>query len=603
MKKSLRTIFTALLFSMVMFTMAGCNGDSDSDTESKMKIVHINDTHSYLDGQSVSLEFDGVAAFTATAGGMAKVATVMNQLKAGNPDTLTLHAGDAVQGTVYYNLFKGQADADVLNNIGFDAMAVGNHEFDDGDSFLSGFIDKLGFPVLSANVVPAAGNTLDGKIKPYTIKSVNGTKVGIIGLTIAKKTKESSNPSDEITFNDETESVQKYVNELKNKGVRKIIVLSHYGYENDIALAAKVTDIDVIVGGDTHTLLGDFAYAGLESSGEYPTKKVNKDGDPVCIVQAWEHSKVVGELDVTFKGDRIASCSGTPHLLLDDASLARKTTAKDALPANDREAILAAIAAHGNNISFPANEATMSAIMQGYTEQVTTMKQTVIGSAATDLLHNRVPAHAYSGVNLPLGSDIAPIVAKSFYDLSNRADICIQNAGGVRVSVTSGNITMDTAYTLLPFDNTLYEIEMYGSEIKQVLEDAIEAIAQGGSDGGFPYAYALRYDVDATKAFGSRVSNLEVKNRATGAWSVIDNTKMYVVVTNSYTGMGKDGYTTFGTVQEQRGMGVNTYLQYTLSFIRYVEAMTAANKSVEKLPASDHPIKSYISTPSEDDKL
>jgi 5'-nucleotidase len=164
----------------------------------------------------------------------------------------------------------------------------------------------------------------------------------------------------------------------------------------------------------------------------------------------------------------------------------------------------------------------------------------------------------------------------------------------VRETVNAGDITYGTAYTLLPFGNTLYEIEMYGSEIKQVLEDSVEGIAQGGSDGGFPYSYALKYDVDATQAYGSRFSNLEVKDRTTGTWSALDDDTMYVVVTNSYTASGKDGYTTFGTVQAERGPGVDTYLDYAMSFVAYVQALTANGDRLEKLPAEDHPVKSYV---------
>ncbi len=218
----------------------------------------------------------------------------------------------------------------------------------------------------------------------------------------------------------------------------------------------------------------------------------------------------------------------------------------------------------------------------------------VIGQAGEDLRHGRVPNKLRDGITLALGSEIAPIVAKAFYDLSNRADICIQNAGGVRINVPTGDITYGTAYTLLPFANTLYEIDMYGSEIKQVLEDAVEAIAQGNSTGAFPYAYALKYDVDASQSYGNRFSNLEIKDRTTGLWSNLDDTTLYTVVTNSYIAGGKDGYETFKTVQSERGQGVDTYLDYALSFVQYVKNLELSDTDVMRLPAADHPIKSYI---------
>lgn len=594
--RNISRIITAAVLTATIAIISGCGGSGDN--LSSVKIIHMNDTHSNIDSIDSSLTFDGVDT-DVKLGGMAKAAALIDSLR--NSKTLVLHAGDTVQGTLYYTLFDGQADAEVLNTMGFDVMTIGNHEFDDGDDFLSSYIDMLDFPVISANVVPDAGNTLAGKFEPYIIKTVGDKRIGIIGITIAQKTEVSSNPSDEITFEDEVDTVQHYVDVLKALDVSKIIVLSHYGYNNVKALASQVSDIDVIVDGDSHTLLGDFDYVGLSSSGSYPTMATNSDGDRVCIVQAWEYGKVVGELDVIFDGDRIFECTGTPHLLIADSFVQDDA----AVSSGTRSDIMNIIERNGNItvIDDADDKASTTTVVANYSDQVDALTEEVIGQAGEDLLHNRVPGHEYNGNNLPLGSDIAPIVAKAFYDLSNRADICIQNAGGVRISVETGDITYGTAYTLLPFANTLFEIEMYGSEIKQVLEDAVENIAQGGSSGAFPYSYALRYDIDATQAYGSRFSNLEVKDRGTGTWSALQDDTMYVVVTNSFTAQGNDGYTTFATVQDERGPGVDTYLDYALSFVQYVQTLEETNTDVTKLPAGDHPIKSYIPTPSADDSL
>jgi 5'-nucleotidase len=592
-----KALAVAIIFAMTAMISAcgGGSGSSSSDTPVQVKILHMNDSHSHIEGDTEKLSFDGVET-EVTMGGMARAAALIDSLR--DENTLLLHAGDTVQGTLYYTLFDGEADADVLNAMDFDAITIGNHEFDDGDDFLSSYIDIVDAPFISANVIPTMGNTLYGKFNPYIIKTVNDQKIGIIGITISGKTKDSSSPSDEITFLDESTALQNTVNELKNLGVQKIVVLSHYGYTNVQAMAAQVTDIDVIVDGDSHTLLGDFDYVGLASSGDYPTMALNADGDDVCIVQAWEYGKAVGELNVTFDGDAVASCSGDAHLIIsDDFEQADATSlAKAAVSDDVKASILAIIAGNGNIAVIPEADVdqSISTIVDTYSGQVDALSAEVIGEAAETIYLGRVPGKVYNGATLPLGSEIAPIVAKAFYDLSNRADMCIQNAGGVRETVNAGDITYGTAYTLLPFGNTLYEIEMYGSEIKQVLEDSVEGIAQGGSDGGFPYSYALKYDVDATQAYGSRFSNLEVKDRTTGIWSALDDDTMYVVVTNSYTASGKDGYTTFGTVQAERGPGVDTYLDYAMSFVAYVQTLTANGDRLEKLPAEDHPVKSYV---------
>lgn len=590
-----------LIILSSLYGIAGCTGKNDP-SRFTLKIVHVNDVHSNLTPSNIHLRLGGVET-ECEIGGMARVASKIKELKKNGHHHLVLHAGDAVQGTLYYTLFKGEADADVMNAMGFDAMTIGNHEFDDGDRWLAGFIARLDAPVISANIDVTPGNVLEGRYAPYVIVKIEGEAIGIVGLTIAGKTKNSSQPSDEVTFRDEVGAIQAVVEDLTSRGIGKIILLSHYGYPNVQSLVARVTGIDVIVDGDSHTLLGDFSAYGLESSGDYPTVRQNRDGDDVCIVQAWEHGKILGDLDVTFLDDVIESCSGTPHLILGER-FTRENENRDEYTLEGAELLAVQAAVDGDaKLDIVADDADVADIVSTYSSKVDKMADTVIGTASEPLRHNRVPNHEYNGVTLPLGSQIAPIVAKAFYDQDPHSDICIQNAGGVRISIDRGNITYDTAYTLLPFSNTLFEIEMYGSEIKQVLEDAIENIDQGGSTGSFPYAYPLKYDVDATRAFGGRVGNLEIKSRITGSYSALQDNEMYVVVTNNYTAAGRDGYVTFADVQAKRGKGTDTYLDYAMSFANYVKDLTLNGEALKPLPKRDHCIKSYISTRDGNDPL
>ncbi|GAB6909104.1 NAD pyrophosphatase/5'-nucleotidase NadN [Desulfosarcina cetonica] len=545
----------------------------------RITILHINDVHSHLDAERVDLKIAGTET-TRELGGMARVAAMVAKISHGRPNTLVLHAGDAVQGTLYYTLFKGDADAKVMNAIGFDAMAIGNHEFDDGDAWLAGFIDRLDAPVISANIAVPPDHILAGRFSPYVVQRIAGKDVGIVGLTIAAKTRDSSRPGDRVTFSDEAASLKAAVDALKASGVGRIVVLSHYGYSNVVRLAGQVRDIDVIVDGDSHTLLGDFSQMGLSSAGDYPTRAFNADGDRVCIVQAWEHGKVLGELDVTFRGDVVAGCSGTPHLMLGE-------------PVIGDDARI--------NVDAAIEDAGVAAIIAGYRDQIGALSQTVIGEIGEDLRHVRVPGRSDDGVVLGRGSDIAPLVAKAYYERDPKADICIQNAGGVRIGLPAGAMTYATAYALLPFSNTLVEIAMTGSEVRQVLEDAMENIARGGSTGSFPYGYGLKFVVDATKAHGRRIRNLDVRDRQTGGYARIDDDRIYVVVVSDYLAAGRDGYDTFATVQAKRGPGTNTYLDDAMAFVSYVKRLSVAGKPLMKLPAGDHCIKSYIPPPAAKD--
>jgi len=567
----------------------------------ELNILHINDQHSHLDAESLELDVAG-KKYEIEVGGMARVASEIKALKEKSENTLVLHAGDAMSGTLYFTLFKGEADVVLMNEIGFDAFTLGNHEFDEGDKVLSNFIDKATFPIVSSNVDALKGSLLDDKWKPYIIKEIGGQKVGIIGLGTAQKTSASSRPGKDISFYDEMVRTQKYVDELQAKGIDKIILLSHFGYKNDQRLAQKVKGVDVIIGGDSHSLLGDFSSVGLASSGEYPTKVTTTDGKKMCIVQAWEYTKAVGELHISFddKGD-VTDCGGKTHLLAGeqittkDANGAEKPISKEEIQA------LQSLLKNGAALDIVNEDENIVQKLADYKDQIKSKSAQIVGDTGEDLRHIRIPGKTYDGNDgkaLPQGSELAPVIAASFYNASLRADACIQNAGGVRSGLKSGEMTIQGVYTLLPFSNTLVELTLSGAEVKQVLEDAlINYYDNYGSSGSFPYAYGLKYDIDMNRVKNDRVYNLEIKDRKSGKWMPLDMKKEYVIVVNSYIAEGRDGYTTFQEVQQQRGKGVDTYLDYAMSFAKYVEGITKEGKKVMRLPKEEICIKSYKEGP------
>lgn len=593
--------------------MSGCNDNDTPATTTtntvpatSLRILHINDHHSHLQPNSAKLTLAGAATDVKT-GGFPRVVSKINELAASGGNVLKLHAGDAITGDLYFTLFKGKADAEQMNQVCFDAFVLGNHEFDSGDAGLKTFLDFLNSSacktdVLSANVSPKVGTsplTLKSAtdyVKPYTIKELNGQKFGIIGLTIAGKTKNSSSPDATTTFADEATTAQKYIDELAGKGVNNIILLTHQGYNNDQAIAKQLKGVDVIIGGDSHTLLGDgFKAFGLSPSGAYPTKTTDANGKQVCIAQASQYSDVVGELTIDFNvaGD-VITCSGTPHLLLSDTFQRDKVELTGAA----RDAVLKAVA-DAPELSIVTPNAAAQANLDGYSQQVDVMKQTVIGTAAETLCHERVPNQGLSRITgcreatASRGSDIANIVSKAFLEMSLTSDICLQNAGGVRVDVPAGSITLGTAYTLLPFANTLIEMDMTGKDIIDSLEDGIDfALNPQGSTGSYPYAAGLRWHVDLSKAKGLRVTNVQVNPRVTGAWTAIDPAKTYKVVTNSFLATGGDGYTTFKNLVADKKL--NTYLDYAQSFADYVTRETASGRSVMKLPAEEYSTQQFI---------
>ncbi|MDO6783141.1 NAD nucleotidase [Neptunomonas phycophila] len=598
-----------IALAVTMAALTGCNNSKDDESTLSLRVVHINDHHSHLQSESASLTIDGVET-DLTLGGFPRVVSMINQLSNSSDPVLKLHAGDAITGDLYYTLFKGEADAALMNQVCFDAFELGNHEFDDGDSGLVSFLDDLNSgncntTVLGANVVPEVGvsplaqNTSTDYIQPYLIKSYGDQKVGIIGLDIASKTKNSSSPDATTEFLDETATAQSYIDELKEQGINQIILLTHYQYENDLTLAANLTDVDVIVGGDSHTLLGnEFEDFGLNPAGPYPTQVTNKDGNPVCVVQAWQYSYVVGELNVEFNNEgNIESCTGQPHLLLGN-EFSRDDINGDSVSVtgNELAAIESSIEA-SPVLDIVEEDATSATILEGYSEQVDVLKTTVIGSSNDDLCLERIPGQGQSTLcsaseTQSQGSDISNLVALAFKTMSITSDIAIQNAGGVRTDIAMGDITIGDAYTLLPFANTLSELSMTGAEIIAVLEDAYDyALSPDGSTGAYPYASGLRWDVDSSQTKGNRFTNVQVKLKNETVWRAIDETETYTVVTNNYIAQGRDGYDTFGVISAQ-GRVVDTFLDYAQSFVDYVEEQG----SISKLPSSEYSTQMFYDT-------
>ncbi len=164
-------------FCLLPAAIAVLSTCSAFSSETKLKILHLNDVHSFLAPRTVELTFEGKPT-ACEVGGMAGVAGLADALTVDPAQTLLLHAGDAVQGTLYFTLFDGRADAGVMNAVPFDAMALGNHEFDNGDSWLAGFIRSLKVPVVSANIRVPPGHVLDHLFAPYVVKKLTAGRSG-----------------------------------------------------------------------------------------------------------------------------------------------------------------------------------------------------------------------------------------------------------------------------------------------------------------------------------------------------------------------------------------------------------------------------------------
>ncbi len=552
-----------------------------------LTILHVNDTHSHLETDSGDLELPG-GETRVQFGGFPSVVAKIDELAAqASGEVVKVHAGDAITGTLFFSLFEGEADAALMNEACFDVFALGNHEFDNSDQGLADFLgylngsDSCSTATLGANIVPAAGTPLapegdkifeDNVIIDYE----GGQRVGYVGINIAGKTQNSSSPLDTTQFLDEIETAQAQVDLLTAAGIDKIVLVTHIQLANDLDLASQVSGVDVIVGGDSHTLLGDFGDLGLNTQGEYPQRTTDADGNPVCVVQAWQFSWVVGELNVSFDENGIvSSCEGTPHLLLADSF--QREPSEDAdreeLTGEARDEVVAFVEATPE-LSIVTPDADAEAVLAQFSGQVEVLQQQVIGEATEDLCLERIPGQGRSQIcdvadTAVNGGDIQQLVTDAFLARSFEADIAIQNSGGIRIDIPEGDITIADVFELLPFANTIVNLEMTGEEVAAVLEEAVAfSVDPDGSTGAYPYGAGIRWDVDLNAADGERLSNIEVL--VDGAFVALDPAATFTVATNSFTAGGGDGYFTFEAVAED-GRLEDTLLEYAQIFIDYLE--------------------------------
>ena len=560
----------------------------------ELTVLHVNDHHSTLDAKQQTLAWAD-QEWQVEAGGFPRIGAQIKALRAANDNVLTLHAGDAVTGSLYFTLFGSEADARMMNNVCFDAFTIGNHEFDTGDAGLVKFLQQLGTgqcqtAKLSANIKPEVGEsplTPDNEwqmFKPYTIVERGGEEVAIIGLTIASKTKKSSQPDRSTEFLDELETAQKYIAEVQRQGVEKIVLLTHIQYERDKELVKQLPGVDVIIGGDSHTLLGDFSEFGMKAAGPYPTELTNADGDKVCIGHAYQYSLVVGELKAEFDGDKIAACGGRPHYLLGD-----DIQVTDGI-VTTYEPIKTALKESGV-YSFVEPDAELQSILEDYRSKVDDFSAEVIADVPQQICSQQVDRNRRPGCAQVISSGAHRVVAEAFLHSVPEADFAIQNGGGVRSDIAEGDFTVGDAFTVLPFANTLVKLELTGSEFKQAMEEALAyAVSDGGSQGAYPYGAGIRYSVDLTEETGSRVSNLEVWDKGSQSWQPMSARATYILVTNSFIAGGQDGWDTFYRVSE-RGRARNTGIDYAESLVNYARAQEVLQRPEEFATQSYTPVE------------
>lgn len=477
MKKSL-LLLTALL-------------GSASAAPLTVTVLHTDDLHGHLDPVKVGENMYG---------GYARQTTLLRKFSTEDPNPLVLSGGDTFQGTLYYNVYKGLADVLFMNWQGYHAMAVGNHEFDDGPAALAAFAQKAKFPVLATNIDVSAEPLLRDLIKPYAVLEVGGQKVGVIGA-VTPDLPLISSPGPNVKMLELMRSLQNSADALKAQGIDKVFLVSHLGYALEQEVAKTVSGIDVIVGGHSHTLLGTFDNKDFpKSEGPYPTIVQNPDGNRSLLVAAWEWGKVLGRLKVTFDdAGAVQSWEGNPVPVT--ADIAEDDTSRRMVA----------------TLSVP----------------IASLRQQVVANAATPLNGAREVVRRRESTMANVLADAALAAAQNA-----GAELALVNGGGVRASIDAGPVTFEEAITVQPFGNTLTVVDLTGAQIKAALEHGVATWSE--NKGQFLHvSKGMSYTFDLSRPAGSRVSAVTLNGQP------LDDAKTYKVAMNNFMAGGGDGFTMF----------------------------------------------------------
>lgn len=596
---------TVHAFCIVVLSILFISCDFVEPKKNEITILHMGNHLSYLEPHvDFKFQYDDLTVQT-EAGGFPRLVNKIKQIKRKNKNTLSVHTGNMVVGGIYYNLFKGEADAVMMNEVCFDALFLGESEIAISESGIMQFLDFLknsscNASIISANIIPKVGLSKlaryksDEYLKPYVIKQINNQKIAFIGINDLRKSINSSRfMNSAYEFLDEKQTAQAHINQLKEQGVKRFILSIDKPHKQSLELARQLTDVDVIIGDDSQNLLGEFSRYGLNNDEPYPAVVKNKDGDKVCVVESWKGSIALGELKVIFDEDgRVVECKGNMNLLLAKKPLELFDENGAKLDNPELRIQTYKNIEKDPQFSFMSEDEVTRKKLNTFSTSA--FKHRKIATAAENFCLDWVPGSGESQLcnsedTAQRGSDITSLVTNSFLDFIPQADIAIQNSGTVRADIKKGDITVNHVYELLPHVDKLILVELSSQQIKEVIEQAVESSFL--LPGAYPYAANLRWNLHAYKSKGSRVDELEYKSKETGKWEPLPEDKKFVVVVNDFMSRGNDGYHLFAKLKAEKK--VNTHISYSEIFFEYLRE----KKVIKKLHPSEYSTQNYFTSP------
>ncbi|MDE6485506.1 MAG: bifunctional metallophosphatase/5'-nucleotidase [Duncaniella sp.] len=433
-------------------------------------ILHTNDTHSQIEPDRHDL------------GGIVRRKVLVDSVRASRPDVLLIDAGDAVQGSLYYTLFDGEVERVLMNAMGYDIRILGNHEFDKGLPLLAKEWKQITGTRLSTNY-DFTGTPLDGIFVTSEIRDIDGHKIGFIGINLDPHGIVFDHNYTGITYSPAIESANAEAARLRQNGAEMVIAVTHIGYEeddparpDDIDLAKASSDIDIIIGGHSHTVVTPSADPSAPAS-----VLLNSKSQPVTVVQTGSTGTYLGHIDID-----LVTKSVIPSLIKVDSRLDDRT------------------------------DAEFAALITPYRHGVDSVRSLVIGKTDYTMLRK-------SAELLNFFSDYVKRQASEYLPGRN-IDLSIMNKGGLRADLPAGAITRGSIIDIAPFDNSIVVMEISGKDLLDNFKVMAMQEGQGVSEN-----VRATFDPSTHEVIEATVDGLP-----------IDPEKSYTLATIDYLALGGD---------------------------------------------------------------
>jgi 5'-nucleotidase / UDP-sugar diphosphatase len=416
-------------------------------------------------------------------GGVARRAALIEKIRKEAKNVLLVDSGDLVIGTAMSTVFRGAPDIDAMSLMGYDALALGNHDFDFGLDHLRELKKQAHFPFLCTNVTPKES----GVCERYVVKKVGELRIGLLGLISRKGFPDvfDANVAKQLSFEDPFAATRSAIAALKGQ-VDVIVAVTHEETDDDLALAQAVPEIDVIVGGHTP------GFDGLILNGGKPLQgRVAVPPRTPIFIKSHQQARTLGRLDLVI--DRTGRAAEAKNLPIDDS-----------LPEAPK----------------------VAALVADYTRRLATETERVVGAAAVDLSGDSVVVRARE---TNLGNLIADLALRQ-----TGAEIALINSGSIRATIPAGKVTLKQVMRSLPYNDSLVFLRLTGGELWDAMENSVSRIPDSGR---FLQVAGLAVRFDAAARAGARVKEIVVGGKP------LDRGREYKVVVNRFIADGGDGYT------------------------------------------------------------